>query len=424
MIALRRVSMLTLIVIALLAGGLGGAVLDRQVFAAPSAQSAANTLNVNLINEAWNIIHRSYVEPSVAQPNLLTYGAISGMVDALGDTGHSTFMTPAQRQQEHNYTQGHFEGIGAEVQSKDHHVVIVAPMDGSPAQRAGLKPGDIILKVNGTDVSDLPLDQVTAKIIGPAGTDVTLTIQSADGSAPRDVTLTRARIEVKSVTSQYLPGTRLVHIRVAAFSDGATRELQAALTDAQSHDAAGIILDLRNDPGGLLSEAIGVASEFLRTGNVLQEKNAQGKITDVPARPTGTTTNLPVVVLINNGTASASEIVAGALQDAKRATLVGETTFGTGTVLNEFDLSDGSAMLLATEEWLTPNGRVIWHHGIAPDEQITLSAQVTPLTPESEQGLSAAQVQNTADEQVLRAIQLLDHQSTVQGTVRHEEKAY
>jgi carboxyl-terminal processing protease len=262
------------------------------------------------------------------------------------------------------------------------------------------------------------VDQVTAKIKGPAGTQVTLTVQDPESGDSRDVTLTRARIEVPSVTWQLLPGTSLVHIQIAAFSDGVSQDLSKALVDAKNHGARGIILDLRNDPGGLLSEAVGVTSEFLKSGNVLQEKNAQGKVTNVPVKPTDTTTDLPVVVLINNGTASASEIVSGALQDARRATLIGETTFGTGTVLNEFTLSDGSALLLATEEWLTPSGRVIWHQGIKPDVEVKLPADVQPLSPEREKDMSAAQLLGTDDVQLLRAIETLD-QSALLRTVQH-----
>jgi len=169
----------------------------------------------------------------------------------------------------------------------------------------------------------------------------------------------------------------------------------------------GIILDLRNDPGGLLDEAIGVTSQFLSNGNVLLEKNAKGEVKPVPAKSGGVAIDMPLVVLINSGTASAAEIAAGALQDAHRAQLVGETTFGTGTVLNEFGLSDGSALLLATEEWLTPAGRVIWHRGISPDVQVGLAQTVTPLTPEAERGMSPTGWSDAHDEQLQRALDLL-----------------
>jgi carboxyl-terminal processing protease len=206
---------------------------------------------------------------------------------------------------------------------------------------------------------------------------------------------------------QRLPGTTVAHVRIAAFSQGVSQDLQKALSDIRQQGMTGILLDLRNDPGGLLDEATNTASQFLNSGNVLEEKNAQGQVQPVPVKPKGTVTSVPMVILINGGTASAAEIVAGALQDAHRATLVGETTFGTGTVLEEFRLSDGSALLLATEEWLTPNGRVIWHQGIAPDVAVSLPAGVESLFPEAEREMTTAQLQASGDEQLLRALNLL-----------------
>ena len=209
------------------------------------------------------------------------------------------------------------------------------------------------------------------------------------------------------MTWQQLPGTTIAHLRITAFSQGISQELQKALTDIRKQGMTAVVLDLRNDPGGLLDEAVNTASQFLSSGNVLEEKNAQGRITPVPVKPKGMATDLPMVVLINGGTASAAEITAGALQDAHRATLVGETTFGTGTVLNEFQLSDGSALLLATEEWLTPAGCVIWHKGIAPDVTVSLPANTAPLIPEAERGMTTDQLHASGDEQLLRAIDVL-----------------
>ena len=204
-----------------------------------------------------------------------------------------------------------------------------------------------------------------------------------------------------------LPGTTIAHLRIAAFSQGVTNDLQAALKQIQARGATGIVLDLRNDPGGLLSEAVGVASQFLGDGDVLLVQNAQGQQQAIPVKSGGLAVNMPIVVLVNQGTASAAEIVAGAIQDAQRGTLVGDTTFGTGTVLNTFSLSDGSEILLATEEWLTPSGRVIWHHGIVPDESVTMSADINPLVPWAENGMTAAQLQTSQDAQLLKAIEEL-----------------
>jgi carboxyl-terminal processing protease len=407
---LRRLWILALMLLALGLGLAGGVGLDRQVLAAsplPTAISPDAAPGFRLMEEAWNTIQQAYVDRTAVQTRSLTYGAINGMVDALGDTGHSRFLTPEMVQQQRDFTQGHFEGIGAEVQMKDDHVVIVAPMDDSPAQQAGLRPGDIILKVDGEDVTDLPLDQAVRRILGPAGTPVTLTVLNPTTKRTREVTLVRARITLHNVTWARLPGTTVAHLRIAAFSQEVTQDLQKALTDIQQQGLTGVILDLRNDPGGLLDEAVGVASQFLKDGDVVLEKDAQGQVKPVPVQPDGVATDLPIVVLINGGTASAAEIVAGALQDAQRATLVGETTFGTGTVLNEFPLSDGSALLLATEEWLTPGGRLIWHQGISPDEPVSLPPDVTPLLPEAERTMIPTQLEDSGDQQLLQALRLL-----------------
>jgi len=407
---LRRLGELGLVLLVLLTGLAGGIVLDRQVlsvYAAPSNIAPGATSSFQLIAQAWNLIQREYVDHLAAQPQRLTYAAISGMTDALGDTGHSRFLTPEMVKAEQDFAQGQFEGVGIEVQIKDSHLVVVAPLDGSPAQRAGLRPGDIILQVNGQDITGLPLDQIISRILGPAGTQVTLTIQDPSTGQTHDVTLTRAKITLRNVTWHRIPGTTIAHVRIAAFSQGVSSELHQTLSDLQQQGMTGIVLDLRDDPGGLLDESIGVASQFLSNGNVLEEKNAQGQVKPMPVDHKYTASDLPIVVLINGGTASAAEITVGALQDAHRAKVVGEKTFGTGTVLNEFPLSDGSALLLATQEWLTPDGHVIWHKGLSPDVTVALPTNVTPTFPEAEQDMTSAQLRASSDTQLLQALDLL-----------------
>jgi carboxyl-terminal processing protease len=401
----------TIIVLALCMDFVGGAWTERKTLFLGGGVPPASNQNIGLIEQAWNLVEKNYVDRAAIKPTQMTYGAISGLIDSLGDTGHSTFLSPEMVKEEQNFTKGQFEGVGLEIQMKNGEIVIVAPIDGSPAQKAGLHPGDIILKVNGVDVSGLSVGQVANMVLGPVGTQVTLTIQVPKTGETRDVTLQRAQINLQNVTWHMLPGTTIAHLRLASFSQGVTQDLQRALQEIQAQGGTGLILDLRNDPGGLLNEAVGVASQFLTKGDVLLERNAKGEVKPIPVESGGVAPTIPMVVLINGGTASAAEIVSGALQDAHRAELVGETTFGTGTVLNEFPLSDGSALLLATEEWLTPNGGSIWHHGITPDVQVSLPANIIPLVPEAEQGLTATQLTASGDNQLLRALQFLDQTS-------------
>jgi carboxyl-terminal processing protease len=360
-----------------------------------------------LMAEAWNAIHTHYVDRAAIEPKPLTHGAISGMVDALGDTGHSTFLSAQMIKEEEQFTSGVYKGVGAEVRMKGGHVVIVAPLDGSPAQKAGLQPGEIILDVDGQDVTGLSLLQVVKRIVGPAGTKVTLTILNPDTGATRDVPLVRAVITVENVSWHRLPGTRVAHLRIAGFSEGVSEDLKKALETIRQEDLQGIVLDLRNNPGGLFTEAVSVASQFLSEGNVLLEKDSKGQITAVPVEQGGVALRIPMAGLVNGGTASAAEIVAGAVQDHKRAILVGTKTFGTGTVLEKFPLSDGSALLLAVEEWLTPDGKTIWHKGITPDVVVTLPEGATPLFPLEEMGMTPQQFRESKDPQLLEALALV-----------------
>jgi carboxyl-terminal processing protease len=373
-----------------------------------------------LLAEAYATVQHQYVDRTAVQPQELTYGAISGMVDSLGDTGHTTFLTPEMVKELKNMERGEFRGIGVEIQLKDDRVVVVAPVDGSPAQKAGLRAGDIIAKVFGQDVTGWPLNRVVEKITGPLGTKVRLTVQNPQTGREREVTLVRADIKVHDVTWQRLPGTEVAHVRLAAFDTGVTRDLKLALTEIQKQKLQGVILDLRNNPGGILDEAIGVASQFLADGNVLIAKDAKGNTAPLSVEKGGVATNIPVVVLVNVGSASASEIVAGALQDAHRASLVGETTFGTGTVLAQFRLSDGSALLLAIQEWLTPKGRSFWHKGLAPDIKVELNNDIAPLLPGAEREMTAQQLRASSDKQLLRALEVV--QSEKEEAVTHASR--
>ena len=310
-------------------------------------------------------------------------------------------------QDENSLERGEFAGIGAELQVKNKQLIIVAPMDGSPAQKAGIRPGDVIKKVDAHSVEGLPLPQVVGKIKGPAGTRVSLTIMSPSTGLERTIEIIRAKIKIRSITWLKLPGTDLAHVRIAVFSNGTSKAMETALAEIERSGVKGLILDLRNDPGGLLDMAVGVESQFLQDGDALLEKDAHGKVRPVSLDGGVKKCNLPLVVLINEGTASAAEIVAGALQDAMRATLLGETTFGTGTVLKTIPLSDGSAVQLAFLEWLTPKGRTIWHKGITPDITVSLSEGASPLLPEAERNITPEDLNTSKDTQLLRAIEFM-----------------
>jgi len=412
---LRYLIYISLLILTLITGVAGGGVLDHYVItprlAAQNTSTNSSQPDYKLIGEAWNIVQKTYVDRSALDQTKLTYGAISGMIDALGDTGHSRFMSPDMLKSENRELQGEFEGIGVTVGTKDGLTVIIAPIDGSPAQNAGLKPGDIIYAVNGQNVTGLSLNDVVNKILGPAGTKVTLTLIDPANGNRRDVTITREKITIKNVTWVQIPGTTLAHIQINVFAKGVTEDLKKALIEIQNQKLTGVVLDLRNNSGGLLEEGIGTASQFLSSGNVLQVKDANGKVENISVQPNGAATSIPLVVLINQGSASATEIVSGAIQDGKRGVLIGNTTFGTGTVLSQYSLSDGSALILAFQEWLTPNGRVIWHKGIVPDVKVQLAQNVYPLSTALEKNMTPDQFKTSPDIQLLKAVDLLAQQT-------------
>jgi len=361
-----------------------------------------------LMSETWGAIERNYFDQEGVQPDQMAYGAANGMVQTLGDAGHTRFLSPEMAQQHQQQIRGEFEGIGAYVEMREGRVVIVSPIDDSPAQRAGLKPGDVIRAVNGEGVEGLSLTQVVDRISGEAGTEVTLRILDPDTGETRTVTLERAAVDIDLVTWQRLPGTKAAYLRISSFSEGAAEDLAQSLEEIRAaEDINGLVLDLRNNPGGLLNEAIGAASYFIEDGIVLQRENAQGEVTEERVQEDVDAVEIPLVVLVNGGTASGAEVLTGALQDYDRASAVGVTTFGAGTVLNAFDLPGESLLLLATEEWLTPDGRVIWQKGLEPDIHVSLPEGAAPLMRFQLEEITAEELQNSEDQQLLRALELL-----------------
>ncbi len=372
-----------------------------------SGPGASAPTEFGLIREAWDTIHEKYVAKDELDDQQLIYGAIEGMTQAVGDTGHTDFMTPEEREERNDALSGSYVGIGVRIdETEDGLPRIVSVFKGSPAETAGLRADDVIVAVDGKTTVGSSIDDVADQVRGEAGTTVEVTIRHSDGTE-QTLSIVRADVPIEPVTWALVPGSKTAFIRLEQFSAGAADDMVQALKDARAAGADRIVLDLRGNPGGYVNEAVGVASQFLSSGIVYIERNAADERTEHPVSPDGVATDLPLVVVVDGTTASSSEIVSGALQDAGRAKVVGETTFGTGTVLGEFNLSDGSALRIGTVEWLTPDGRRIWHEGIAPDEPVTMPDGVVPLTPDDVRDLTPAEVSSMQDAQLAKALEIV-----------------
>jgi carboxyl-terminal processing protease len=359
--------------------------------------------------ETWWLVHEQYVDRDSIKDEKMTHGAILGMLASLGDMGHTTYLTRDEVKRLEEDLKGEFDGIGATMQMPKPGVpTILQTMPKSPARTAGLRPGDILLQVNGDNVQGLSLQQVVQRVKGPAGSTVHLKVLR--GAPPHSVELDiqRAKIDLPDVAWQMLPDAPLAHVAILNFGQRTDERLREAIGQARQQGAKGLIVDVRGNPGGLKEQAVKVTSEFLKSGEtVFIEKDAQGKTTEIPAHAGGVAQDIPLCVLINEGSASSAEIFAGAIQDHQRGKLIGERTIGTGTVLREFTLSDGSAVLLAVDQWLTPKERQIWHKGIEPDIKVELPARAEPLLLESGTKLSAKALADSKDAQLQKAMEIL-----------------
>jgi carboxyl-terminal processing protease len=357
--------------------------------------------------KTWDLARDEYVDPAAADPSKMVDGAIEGMLDTLGDDNHTRYLPPELAKAEREELSGQFEGIGAYIDVRDGQPIIVQPIEGTPAEKAGLRPNDIILKVDGEDVRGVTVAELRNKVRGPKDTPVTLTVQHAGDSAPVDITITRAQINVPSVSWRMLPN-KVALINLNQFAERSSDEIKQALNEARAQGATSLALDLRNNPGGYVTELVGVASQFLPADTtVLIEQDRDGNQTPYKTNAGGVATDLPLVVLINQNSASSAEILAGALKDAGRARLVGEPTFGTATVLRTFNLNDGAQVRIGTTQWLTPNGEVVRGKGIEPDEVVALAPDVVPLTPSRAADLDAQALLSSDDKQLVRALEVL-----------------
>ncbi len=321
--------------------------------------------DIKTFNEVFDMIKKNYVDE--VDPTVLMQGAINGMVKSLDP--HSSFMTPDLYKELEVETQGQFGGIGIEIMIIKDILTVVSPIEDTPAFNAGLKSGDQILKIDGKSTKNIDIMTAVQKLRGPKDTKVTVTIMRDNMTAPKDYSLTRAIIQIKSVKVKKLEDN-IGYVRIAAFQERTSDDLRRELKEISGklNPMKGLILDLRNDPGGLLTQAVEVSDVFLKSGVIVSTRGrVKSMETTAVAKNNGDKVTCPMIVLVNEGTASAAEIVAGALQDNGRALVVGTQTFGKASVQTVIPLEDGSALKLTTARYYTPKGRSIQAEGITPD---------------------------------------------------------
>ena len=323
-------------------------------------------------SEVLNQIQKHYVDET--KPKDLIQGAIRGMLSTLDP--HSAYMSPEMYKEMQVETKGEFGGVGIQIGVKDSRLAVIAPIEGTPAHRAGIKAGDFIVKVNDDTTKDLTLMDAVQKMRGPKGSKVNLTIQRDGTPDPLVFTLIRDTIKIESVKSKVIEN--LGYVRLTQFQEATSRDLSKAIRQFREQKVQGAILDMRNNPGGLLTAAVDVSEQFLPSGKlIVYTKSREGKKDEWFAKSKDQLEDLPIIILVNEGSASASEIVAGALQDWGRAVVVGTTSFGKGSVQTILPLGDGSGLRLTTAKYYTPKGRSIQSTGITPDIVVKLPASVT-----------------------------------------------
>ena len=327
---------------------------------------------LGLVEEAWDIIFRDYVDRDQLEPDELSKGAIEGMIESLDDP-YSSYIDAETYEIGMSGLEGEIEGIGAQVGIREEKLTVISPIPDSPAARAGVRSEDVILEIDGESTVEMSMVEAVLKIRGPKGTTVRLLIQHADETEPVEIDIVRATIELSSVTVEMVED--IAHLRITHFSKRTADELLTALNDIDQASAKGIILDMRSNPGGILDTVVEVASHFLKDGVVVKVVNNQGEQRALQVKPKELVNELPMVVLVNEFSASGSEVLAGALQDHGRATVAGNVTFGKGSVNIPRELQDGSGLYITTARWLTPNGRLIEGEGIRPDIELDLEGE-------------------------------------------------
>lgn len=380
-----------------------------QPTAAPSASGQPQALEgFDMFWQALGIIRDNFVGRGDLDDKTLLYGAIRGLVEALGDTGHSAFRTPEQVEAEQNSLGGDVVGIGVLLGERAGNIVIVSVIPNGPADDAGIRAGDRVIEVGGQSVEGLEPEDVAGNVRGGEGSTVEMVLERPSSGERLELSMVRERLHVPAADWALVPGTDIGLLRLVQFSAGSADDLRAARDAAAAAGARRFILDLRGNPGGYVDQAVNVSSLFLRGQTVYVRELASGERIPVPTNNGDyAPSDLPLVVLIDENTASSAEITAGAIQSAGRAQLVGETTFGTGTVLLPFPLPDGSQVRLAVERWLTPDGELIFGKGIAPEVEVVPGPNDVPVEPQGVRDLTPEQVQSIDDPQLLKAIELV-----------------
>lgn len=348
-------------------------------------------VDFKLFWDTWNLVSGAYIDKKDVDPQKMFYGAISGMVSALGDP-YTVFLPPTQQKISKEELNGSFEGVGIQLGfNKDKSLVVIAPLSKTPADNAGIKPEDIIVKIGDKNTANMTLPEAVELIRGPKGSKVALTIFREGFEEPKEYSLVRDTIIVKSAEvsfKQTKGGKNIAVIKLSRFGERTEEEWKSGVEEILDKKADGVILDVRNNPGGYLEGAVFIASEFLPSGDAVLQENNEGVRVSFKVSGKGKLTDKPLVVLINKGSASASEIVAGALKDKKRAKLVGEKSFGKGTIQEAQDLEGGSGIHITVAKWLTPDGNWVNDtEGLEPDVKIEMDKEDDSKDPQMDKAL-------------------------------------
>lgn len=342
------------------------------IIAKNHSKTQPENVDFGLFWEAWNLLNEKYVDKNKLDQTKMLYGAISGMIKALDDP-FSSFMDPEESRQFSDQLQGTFDGIGVEIGMKNNILTVISPLEGTPADKAGLRAGDRIIKIGDTITSDMSIDEAVTKIRGPRNTEIALTILRENDNDPKEIKIMRGTISVKSVKVEFKDGG-IAWVKISQFGDDTTSEMDKAANQILSNKSRGIILDMRNNPGGYLEAAVDISSKFIPKGKVVvSEEDRDGEKEVLTALGGDILGGIPIVILVNSGSASASEITAGALHDNLGTQLIGKKTFGKGSVQQLEKLSGESNLRVTVARWLTPNGEYIMEKGISPDIEIDLT---------------------------------------------------